>query len=288
MPSSNFDQEIEDFIRDAFEENYEQLRVESGRAITPDVKETALNQAILYWRKLREVAENITDTEVRLSFPNNSTPSGRNFSIEGVVDLLRDGDQTLMYDIKTHDADTVRANLSLYEQQLNVYAFIWHELRKQDLDGMAIIATDYPETIKEALASHDPKVIQYALQDWNPVVPIKYNPEHVDETIQEFGCVVDQIEDGKFSPPPLEILKEALPGSIAVRFATRVCRNCDARFSCASYRQYAWSGDRRVAEKNLTQYFGDFPPDLEEETWRTAGLDAARPVEDLRADFARS
>jgi hypothetical protein len=147
MPSSNFDQEIEDFIRDAFEENYEQLRVESGRAITPDVKETALNQAILYWRKLREVAENITDTEVRLSFPNNSTPSGRNFSIEGVVDLLRDGDQTLMYDIKTHDADTVRANLSLYEQQLNVYAFIWHELRKQDLDGMAIIATNRPNKI---------------------------------------------------------------------------------------------------------------------------------------------
>ncbi len=280
MLSSDIDQEIEDFIRVAFEENYEQLRVESGRAITPDVKETALNQAILYWRKLKEIAENITDTEVRLSFPNNSTPAGRNYSIEGVVDLLRDGDQTLMYDIKTHDADMVRANLSLYEQQLNVYAFIWHELREQDLDGMAIIATDCPESIKESLASHDPKMIQYALQDWNPVVPIIYDPGHVDETIHEFGCVVDQIEDGKFSPPPLETLKEALPGSVAIRFATRVCRNCDARFSCSAYRLYMRRGYGRpdgAFERNYSDL--EIGESLDE--WRTAGLDATGNGEEL-------
>jgi hypothetical protein len=282
-----YEDEIENFIREMFEQNYEELRLESGRAITPDVKETALNQALLYWRKLREVAENVTDTEVRLSLPNKETPAGRDFTIEGVVDILRDGDQTLMYDIKTNDADQVRANLSQYEQQLNVYAFIWQELRRQGLDGMAVIATDYPETVKEALASRDASMIDYALQEWDPVVPIVIDPDHVEATIREFGCVVDDIEEGHFAPPPIETLNESLPGGYHVRFATRVCRNCDARFSCASYRQYAWSGSRQTAEQKLSQYYGDFPPDPEQETWRSAGLDAARTDDELRADFTR-
>lgn len=283
----SFDEEIEAFIREMFEQNYEQLRLESGRAITPDVKEAALNQALLYWRKLRSVAENVTDTEVRLSLPNRETPAGRDFTIEGVVDILRENDQTLMYDIKTHDADQVRRNLDQYEQQLNVYAYIWQELRRQSLDGMAVIATDYPETVKEALASRDARAIEYALNDWYPVVPIDFDPDRVDDTIRSFGCVVDEIEDGRFAPPPIETLTESLPGGYHVRFATRVCRNCDARFSCASYRQYAWSGNRQMAERNLSQYFGDFPPDPEQETWRSAGLDAARTADELQADFTR-
>ena len=287
MSSVDLDEEVEAFIREAFEENYEQLRIESGRAITPDGKETALNEVLLYWRKLRDVAESITDTEVRLTFPNNVSPRGRDFSIQGVVDLLRDGEQTWMYDIKTHDADLVRANLRQYEQQLNVYAFIWHELRRQDLDGMAIIATDYPDAIKEALSSRDPLMIQHALEEWNPVVPIDYNPEHVKETIQDFACVVDQIEDGEFTPRPVEALRENLPGSGSVRFATRVCGNCDGRFSCSSYRQYARNGNRRSAESAPgSQYWGDFPESPDQESWRTAGLEAAQPADDLRKDFA--
>jgi len=280
--------EIESFIRQSFEQNYEQLRLESGHAITPDVKETALNQVLLYWRKLREIAENVTDTEVRLSLPNKETPAGRDFTIEGVVDIVRDNEQTLMYDIKTYDAEQVRRNIEQYEQQLNVYAYIWQKLRRQRLDGMAVIATDFPETVKEALASRDPAMLQYALQDWDPIVPIEYNPDHVEDTIREFGCIVDEIEEGRFSPPPVETLAERLPGAYQVRFATRVCRNCDARFSCSSYRQYAWSGTRQVAEGNLSQYFGDFPPDPEQETWRSAGLEVARSTDDLRSDYAAS
>lgn len=283
----SIDDEIETFIREMFEQNYEQLRLESGRAITPDVKETALNQVLLYWRKLRSVAENVTDTEVRLSLPNRETPAGRDFTIEGVVDILRENDQTLMYDIKTHDADQVRRNLDQYEQQLNVYAYIWQELRRQSLDGMAVIATDYPETVKEALATRDARAIEYALNDWDPVVPIDFDSDRVEDTIRSFGCVVDDIEDGRFAPPPVETLKDNLGGTYAIRFATRVCRNCDARFSCSSYRLYAWGGNRQVAERNLAQYFGDFPPDPEQETWRSAGMDAARSADELRADFTR-
>jgi len=53
------------------------------------------------------------------------------------------------------------------------------------------------------------------------------------------------------------------------RFGTRVCRQCDARFSCDSYRRFA-RGARQVAERGMT-YFVD--PDPDQEDWRTAGLE---------------
>ena len=57
-----------------FEQNYEELRLESGQAVAPDVKQTALNQVLLYWRKLRAIAEGVTDTEVHLSLPRQRHP----------------------------------------------------------------------------------------------------------------------------------------------------------------------------------------------------------------------
>ena len=166
--------EIEAFLRQVFEQNYEELRLDSGHAVAPDVKKTALQQVLLYWRKLRGVAENVTDTEVRLSLPGQETPQGRDFTIEGVVDILRENDRIVMYDIKTHNAEYVRANLELYEAQLNVYAHIWHELRGQPLDGTAVIATDFPEEVRNALSSENDDLLAYALQNWEPVVEIDF------------------------------------------------------------------------------------------------------------------
>jgi hypothetical protein len=62
--------------RQVFEQNYEELRLDSGHAVTPHVKETALQQVLLYWRVLHEVAENVTDTEVRLSLPGRKRRAG--------------------------------------------------------------------------------------------------------------------------------------------------------------------------------------------------------------------
>ncbi|MCX7754803.1 MAG: PD-(D/E)XK nuclease family protein [Anaerolineales bacterium] len=261
--------DVEDFIRQRFEENFQQLTLESGHTLTADVKETALQQVLLYWRKLRHVAERVTDTEVRLSLPNQTSPQGREFTIEGVVDIVRADDQTVMYDIKTHDADYVRANLELYKQQLNVYAHIWQELRGEPLDGMAVIATDFPHAVKDALANPDPLALPAALEAWQPLVPIEYDPAHKDRTLYAFGETVDKIESGEFAPPPLERLNETIPGALThERFGTRICRQCDARFSCASYRQYA-RGSRQVGERRMT-YFTDDQPD--QELWRDAGL----------------
>jgi hypothetical protein len=261
------DDEIETFIRDVFEENFEQLRLESGHTISANAKEAALNQVLLYWRKLHDIAERITDTEVILSLPGQETPGGREYTIEGVVDIVREEDRVVMYDIKTHDADYIRANIELYQQQLNVYAFIWEELRKQPLDESAIISTAFPDYVGRAMDSGDSEQLQAALKRWDPIIPIVYDPAQRDRTLHEFGKVVDMIEEGEFEAPPVERLREKIPGPREERFAVRVCRNCDARFSCDAYRSYvAPSGTASMA------YFIESDPDTEE--WRTANLES--------------
>lgn len=224
--------DTEEFIREAFERNFERLRFESGHSLSTEVKEAALQQVLFYWRRLREVAERITETEVKLNLPGQKTPKGRKFGIEGVVDIVRDNDRVILYDLKTHDQDSVRANLADYEKQLNVYAHIWQNLRRQQLDQTAIIATSLPDSVKEAIESNDPDQLAKALANWNPVIDISADSRHIDETIHDFGKVVDNIEEGRFAPSPVRRLRRRETRNET--FATRVCRNCDARFSCRS------------------------------------------------------
>ena len=120
-------------IRDFFERNYELLRMESGQVLTNDLKQEALNQVLFYYRKMKHVADNVTRTEVRLALPEQRTAQGRRFTIEGVVDVVQEGDETWLYDIKTHDPEHVRQHPGSYEQQLNVYAHIWQNLQGQPL-----------------------------------------------------------------------------------------------------------------------------------------------------------
>ena len=63
------------FIRDVFYQNYELLRFEGGGSILPESREAALNQVLLYWRRLREIANRVTDTEVPIHLPNQVTPT---------------------------------------------------------------------------------------------------------------------------------------------------------------------------------------------------------------------
>src|SRR5215216_3884811 len=185
------DIEIEAFIQEALEKNFEQLRLESGHSISADLKRTALNQALFYWRKLKDVATRITETEVRLNLPSQVTPSGRKFGIEGVVDIVREGDKVVMYDIKTHDAEHVQANAGDYEGQLNIYAHIWQNLRGQPLDEVAIIATAYPEAMRDADGANREEEFLREFEEWNPVVGIEVDPAHVETIIRDFGRAVD-------------------------------------------------------------------------------------------------
>jgi hypothetical protein len=227
----------EDQLREMFDLNFERLRQENGHSIAPDVREAAWEQVRLYWRKLRHIAETVTDTEVKLNLANQKSPKKRNFCIEGVVDIVRENDKVTMYDLKTHDLEFVQANIELYGDQLNVYAYIWQNLRGEQLDETAVIATPVPDAVSAAMRNGEPLQIEAALAEWNPVVPIALDAGNVKKTIAEFAKVVDRIEDHEFCPPSVSDLtvREGKRGT----FATRVCRNCDMRFSCSSYRDYA-------------------------------------------------
>lgn len=268
---------VKEKIREFFEQNYAAMQLETGYGLAEDVRQEALQQVLMYFTKLRDVAEKVTETEVKLTLPDQRTPARRRFTIEGVVDIVTENDETWMYDIKTHDPDYVRAYKQFYEKQLNVYAHIWQSIRGNDLDHTAIISTAFPKPLKEALDQKDVSKIMYWVQQWQPVIEMPFDPGSVQETIQDFGRIVDDIEDRRFEPPPLETLKKDLEGT-RQRFAVRVCRNCDVRFSCASYREYAVTTNSRV-QGNYKKYFYEPPvPAEEQQAWLSGNLDATTNI----------
>ena len=272
MPPKPKRDSVEVRIEEYFERNYELLRMESGQVLTTDLKREALNQAVLYYRKLRHVAENVTRTEVRLALPEQRSPQNRRFTIEGVVDIVREGDETWLYDIKTHDPDDVRANPERYEEQLNVYAHIWQNLHQQPLDHTAIIATQYPKALKDALMRMDLPAIQWELEHWDPLIEMEFDQGKLEATIETFGGVVDEIEGKHFEPRS----EADLESGGRRRFAARVCRNCDARFSCSSYRAFA---RKRSPKEGIggAKYFNDAVPDADQNNWLDGNLENATP-----------
>jgi hypothetical protein len=257
------DQEVEDQIRAFFKRNYDLLRQEGGHVLAESTKEQALQQVLHYWRKLKAVATTVTDTEVKLSLPGQVTPKGRRFVIEGVVDIVREGELVRMYDLKTHEEQDVRAERDLYEAQLNVYAHIWKGIRGQPLNETAVIATRLPLEVRDAIRSGDPAAIAAALAAWEPVVDLPFHEDKVQQTIEDFGCCVDAIEDGEFGPPPVEKLREvrgtrkrkghgAGGKESEMTFAQAHCQSCDARFSCSSYRVYQKQEARSQGRRALS------------------------------------
>lgn len=261
---------IEDFIEERFEENFERLRFESGHGISPEVKEQAKLQVLMYWKRLKEIAGSITDTEVRLTLPGRKTPEGREFTIEGIVDIVREKGRTVMYDLKTHDPKYIKKNLGEYQRQLNVYAYIWQTLREQDLSEMAIIATQLPEEVTAAWKNRDrnPAGLDRELAQWDPIIGIGFNRNDVESTISEFADTIDAIEGGRFSPPSPRRLNEKIHTNET--FARRVCSNCDVRFSCGAYREHVTGSQSRDLRK-----FREIYEEQASEGERDGRLDAA-------------
>ena len=256
-------------IRDFFERNYELLRMESGQVLTNDLKQEALNQVLFYYKKLKHVADNVTRTEVRLALPEQRTAQGRRFTIEGVVDVVQEGDETWLYDIKTHDPEHVRQHPGSYEQQLNVYAHIWQNLQRQPLHHTAIIATQYPRAMKDAWRRNDMAAFLFEFERWQPLIELPFDQGRLEETLGSFAEVVDAIEGKHFAPRT----EEDLDGGGKRRFATRVCRNCDARFSCSSYR--TWARKRSGNDRSAAKYFSDPVPEAEQNDWVDGNLETA-------------
>jgi len=261
------------FIEEAFEENYELLRLEGGHSLSPHVKKLALEQVKNYWKKLRDVAENVSDTEVRLTLPERETPAGRRYTIQGVVDVVKEDNRTVMYDIKTHDADFVRNNKKDYEGQLNIYAHIWQSIREQDLDGTSILATGETEALRRAkhraFQSNNEQYLEEALEEWEPEVPIEIDAQRVDSYIESFGEVVDMIEDHLFHAPPVEKLQTKLNENKT--FIDHACRNCDVRFSCEPYKEYAFTSGQ--ARRDFMAFYNDYGTEQERVELIEATLD---------------
>lgn len=266
-------QDIDEF----FERNADELEAEGTHALSPWIRDVARAQVHLYWQRLRDIAEQVTDTEVRLQLPAQQSPDGRVFGIEGIVDIVREADgHTTMYDIKTHDAEYVRENRGQYEKQLNVYAHIWHELRGERLDATAVICTTLPKDVEDAYVRGDTKALAAAMARWDPVIPIEYAADRVQATINEFGAAVDRIEAHDFTPRTVEQLRETLPGTRA-RFAVYVCRNCDARYSCRSYQAYSFGSTAR-SENAVASYLADLGDDDARDGFTIAALEVEPPL----------
>jgi hypothetical protein len=284
------DTEVEERIHEFFDRNYDLLRQEGGHVLAEGAKRQALEQSLLYWRKLKEIAKSVTETEVKLALPGQVTPKGRPYVIEGVVDIVREGNEVRMYDLKTHEEQEVRAESALYEDQLNVYAYIWKGIQRQSLDGTAIIATRLPPELREAIRTRDSETIDAAMASWNPVVDLPFDDHEVARTIEDFGRCVDAIEDGEFSAPPADMLGKPhgtrrrkdhgdAPGVATERqptFAQIHCTNCDARFSCSSYRTYLKGQTKDSRSSRFPQ--GKIGEDEEElDSWIEENLAETQP-----------
>jgi len=265
--------DIDELIDEFFTENLKAIQLEGGHALAPEVRFTARWQVRLYWRKLRDVAERVTDTEVRLNLPHQKIP-GKDclFGIEGVVDIVRENDRVVMYDIKTHDEQEIRKNPDNYRKQLNVYAYIWEKLHGEQLDATAVICTAYPEAIREAIRSKDEDRLTAELEQWNPLIDMEFDSKRALATIREFADVVDKIESHQFTPRSVKDLSKLDYEGAPSIFAVNTCRNCDARFSCSSYRQYALRS-RGTAERKFQQYYSDLGTDTEREDWVASALE---------------
>ena len=126
--------------------------------------------------------------------------------------------------------------------------------------------------MRDALFANDEDCIQKELEKWNPIIEMSFTPERVDQTIEDFGKVVDAIEENEFAAPPKGKLEKKIHGSERA-FGVKVCGNCDARFSCNSFRKYAIDPNRKSRIK-FAKYFKLPGDDLEQEQWINANLDA--------------
>jgi hypothetical protein len=267
-------QQIEQRLKDIFELNYEYIRLEGGIPFTQEIKDQAWQQVLYYYRKLHDIAEKVTDTEVRLTLPNLKSPDGKTYSIEGVVDIVREDDEVWMYDIKTHEPEYIKAHQGYYSQQLNVYSYIWEHIRGNQLDHTAVISTMLPNALRDAIQKGDAPRQDLAFKNWEPVIKLKRSNQKIEETINDFGRVVDLIENKSFHPPSPAQLDSKISGT-SRKFATQVCRNCDARFSCKSFREYARRGQIR-GKFDFRRYLDDLAENLEQEEWMNSNLNLER------------
>ncbi|MBU8689504.1 PD-(D/E)XK nuclease family protein [Priestia megaterium] len=249
----SFDMELQ--LREWFDDNYEELRIIGGHALNTHVKEVAFQHIIQYWRKMKDIANEITETELTLTLPRQNTPLGREYTVRGNIDLLRTDDSFYMYDVKAESPDDIKGNMQKYKGQLNLYAKIFYDLYGDPMAKAAIIATGQTPLLRKAWASRDDEKINEELKKWNPFIEIPVDKDSTTEILNEFGVTVDKIEEHQFCPPPKEELQVKKRRNKT--FAQHVCDNCDGRFSCPSFKDYILENGRANGNNtaNIVKYY---------------------------------
>ncbi len=253
--------ELEEFIQECFSENYSSMVHETGQSLSFKQQQAAIQQVLYYMYRMWDIAEKVTETEVKLVLPGQKTSKNRKYNLLGVVDLVSDSSGTKMYDLKTLERDVILEDKDKFKKQLSIYAHIWKGIRDQSLEGTAIIATSVPKEIKKVIREfiEEPgeKFDEFysALDKVNPVISVEVNETQIKSFLKEFGDAIDNIEERVFSPASIDELRTKQPGKNR-DFGSLVCRKCDARYSCDSYREYIASSRGKVRAL-FSQYWED-------------------------------
>lgn len=251
-------QEIEQFIQEVFEENYQQLKQVGGHSLSEHILKLAKRQVYLYLNTLYETALNVKETEIPLTLPSQISPKNRKYNIYGVVDLIEEDGKVNMYDLKTHDVDYVLEHKEEYKGQLHVYAYIWEMLYERKVDNCAIIAIGENEQLRQERYSWDGPDETFKPTKWNPIVSFDLEKKDIENEIKRFGQIVDYIEDRIFHPRILDVKSAKTKDDIK-----RFCSNCDIRFSCPSYTNYVTKST--MPKQNLKTTFNYYENSLEDE-----------------------
>jgi hypothetical protein len=106
--------------------------------------------------------------------------------------------------------------------------------------------------LRAAIENGTEEKIQTEFDKWEPVIPFGYDEDEVADMIENFGETVERIENSEFAPPDIKRLESKMPG-MKTNFATHVCRNCDVRYSCSSYREYM-KKTRNARKDNIMKF----------------------------------
>ena len=262
--------DIEQFIRQASRRT-STTRAESGHALSPEVKNAAFQQVLHYWRRLHDLAERITDTEVRLNLPNARRRAGSSASRAWwTSSARRNGRRCTTSRPTTRSSSARTGTLPGPAQHLRAHLV---QARGAAPGQTAVISTHLPAAVKDAISGGDAETIADEMGRWEPVIPIRFDADNVETTIQDLGKVVNRIEGGKCSSASVARLRKR-DGERT--FGDRVCGSCDVR-NRARLREYADAPRGRIPPGSRRNY-APLADDAESaRAWREAALPEEGP-----------
>ncbi|MDI9348082.1 MAG: hypothetical protein QM538_06210 [Methylacidiphilales bacterium] len=257
-------------IREYFDNNVNEIKSQGSHTLNNHVITNAYIEVVAYWLKHEQMKNSIIASEEKIQENNINTTKGRVCSLQGVVDIMQYDDVEMsaaLFEIKTQPKEYLTDIAIQCEKQLSLCKEIWSKNinnKDKSITNTYVISTSVPRHIKQEIKKlyltpeSSSSVIQSNatldsfIRDWDPILQINTNAKLARETIADCKEIVDQIEDYKFNPPPPSVLKKVMPVSKRP-FGSEVCRHCDVRFSCESYKAFVSSTNpKEIKDKILS------------------------------------